>query len=196
MCMDPAGEGAPNWDELYEVAAGQSGHFTTAQAAEARYSTQLLRKHALAGRVLRVQRGIYRLVHFPAGEHEDLVRLWLWSDRAGVISHQSALALHGLSDVLPKDAHLTLPAAWRRRRLRVPAGVSLHHSDVAPRDRSWVGPIPVTGVARTLADCAHSGLSPEHLLDAARGALWRGLVQRAELAGVEAALAPFGGLER
>lgn len=50
------------------------------------------------GRVVRVRRGIYRLVHFPAGEHEELVAAWLWSEPAGVVSHQTALALHGLSD--------------------------------------------------------------------------------------------------
>ena len=32
--------------------------------------------------MLRVRRGIYRLVHFPAGEHEELVMVWLWSKQA------------------------------------------------------------------------------------------------------------------
>jgi hypothetical protein len=40
------------------------------------------------------------IVHFPAGEHEELVAAWLWSELAGVVSHQSALALHRLSDGL------------------------------------------------------------------------------------------------
>jgi predicted transcriptional regulator of viral defense system len=40
-------------------------------------------------------------VHFRASEHEELVTAWLWSERAGVMSHQTALSLHGLSDVLP-----------------------------------------------------------------------------------------------
>jgi len=48
---------------------------------------------------------------------------WLWSEQAGVISHQTALSLHGLSDVLPAQAHLTLPAAWSKRRFRVPPDV-------------------------------------------------------------------------
>jgi hypothetical protein len=60
----------PNWDRLFETAAGQCGHVTTKQAAEAGYSTHLLRKHRHAGRVTRPQREIYRLVHFPATEHE------------------------------------------------------------------------------------------------------------------------------
>ncbi|MEZ6018193.1 MAG: hypothetical protein R3F49_24020 [Planctomycetota bacterium] len=67
---------------------------------------------------------------------------------------------------------------------------------MAPRERSWVGPVPVTGVARTLADCARGGLSPERLKLAAQQALGRGLVERSDLAEVEAARLPFGGLER
>src|SRR5438552_2033517 len=90
----------PSWDRLYETAAGQSGHVTTRQAADAGYSPQLLIKHIHAGRIVRVRRGIYRLVHYPAGEHEELVVAWLWFESAGVFSHQTALSLHGLSDAL------------------------------------------------------------------------------------------------
>jgi len=66
----------PNWDCLSEIAAGQAGYFTTKQAQEAGYFTHLLGQHTHAGRVARSRRGIYRLVHFPAGEHEDLVAAW------------------------------------------------------------------------------------------------------------------------
>src|SRR6185295_13783337 len=106
----------PDWNHLFETAGAQDGYFTTRQAADAGYSSQLLLKHIRAGRVARTRRGIYRLIHFPAGEHEELVIAWLWSEQAGVISHQTALALHGLSDVLSVHIHLTLPSAWRRRR--------------------------------------------------------------------------------
>jgi len=93
----------PNRDRLFEIAVGQAGYFTTKQAQEAGYSTHLLRKHAHAGRVARSRRGIYRLVHFPAGENEDLVAAWLWSEQAGIISQQTALSQCSLSDVLPED---------------------------------------------------------------------------------------------
>jgi predicted transcriptional regulator of viral defense system len=184
----------PNWDRLFEVAAAQDGYFTTKQAADAGYSSQLLLKHIRAGRVARVRRGIYRLVHFPAGEHDELVTAWLWSDRAGVVSHQTALALQGLSDALPAHVHMTLPRAWRQRRFRAPAGVVLHHADVPREDRTWFGPVPTTNPRRSLNDCAREGLSPELLRRAAQQALHRGLVTQAELGDVEVALEPFGGL--
>ncbi len=184
----------PDWDRLYETASAQDGYFTTEQARMAGYSRQLLQKHLQAGRVTRIRRGVYRLVHFPAGEHEDLAIVWLWSEQAGIFSHQTALALHGLSDVLPAEAHLALPLEWRQRRFRVPAGVVLHHMDVPEQERAWVGPVPVTTPRRTLEDCAREHLAPDLLRQAAQQALKRGLVKRGELAEVERALAPFGGI--
>jgi predicted transcriptional regulator of viral defense system len=184
----------PDWDRLYEIAAQQEGLFAAPQAAEAGYSPQLLVHHLHGGRIVRVRRGIYRLVHFPAGEHEDLVSAWLWAERAAVFSHQTALALHQLSDVLPSQVHLTLPSDWVHRRLRVPGGLVLHHADIPKRERTWIGAVPITSVARTLNDCARDGLSPELLQQAAKQALRRGLVARSDLPDVRASLKPFGGL--
>lgn len=184
----------PDWHKLAGVATAQEGSFTTKQAAEAGYSPQLLIKHIRARRISRMRRGIYRLVHFPAGEHEDLIAAWLWSDQAGVISHHTALALHDLSDALPSKVHLTLPQAWRRRRLRVPPGVVIHHANVPPDDLAWFGAAPTTNPRRTLNDCAREALAPDLLRHAAQQAIRRGLVARAELCDVDEALRPFGGL--
>jgi predicted transcriptional regulator of viral defense system len=185
-----------SWDRLYETAAAQEGLFTTRQAAEAGYSPQLLVHYQRSGKVRRLRRGSYRLVHFPAGDHEDLVAAWLWSEQAGTISHTSALALHDLSDALPARIDLTLPAAWRHRRLRPPADVELHHADLPARDRTWFGAVPTTTAARTLADCARAALAPDLLQAAATQALARGLVTLGDLGPVDIALAPFGGFRR
>ena len=192
--MATAPHNPPDWDQLFETAAAQDGLFTTRQAAEAGYSPQLIDHHLRARRMLRIRRGVYRIVHFPAGDHEDLAAVWLWSEQAGVFSHQTALALHNLSDLLPAQLHLTLPLVWRARRLRVPEGVVLHFGDLAEQEQVWFGPVPVTAPLRTLGDCAAAHLQPDLLRDAARSALARGMVSRGDLAAVEAALAAFGGL--
>ena len=101
----------PSLQDLYEVAAAQAGHFTTAQAAASGFSSPLLHKYPRNGRIHRVCRGVYRLVHFPASEEEGLVVLWLWRDRVGVFSHATALARHELSDLLPGEVEMTAPAA-------------------------------------------------------------------------------------
>jgi predicted transcriptional regulator of viral defense system len=154
----------------------------------------LLAHHQKTGRIARIRRGIYRLVHFPSGEHEELVTAWLWTESMGVLSHQTALSLQGLSDALPAQIHLTLPLTWRRRRFRVPKGFVLHYADVPNEERSWHGAVPVTSTRRTLNDCARTGLSPDLLRQAAKQALVRGLVTKAELANVEKTLMPFGGI--
>lgn len=183
----------PSWDRLYEVASAQDGHFTTTQAEAAGYSPQLLAKHLRAGRMKRVRRRVYRLVHYPAGEHEDLVVLWLWSDRAGLFSHETALALHDLSDALPTIIHMTLPAAWAGRRLRIPQGLELYHVDVPVNERAWVGAVPVTDPARTLCDCVDAGVQPDLIRQALDEGLGRGLLAPNDVGVVEDFLEPFEG---
>jgi len=187
--MSPSRKTGPDWDRLYETALAQEGHFTTQQALDAGYSSQLLVKYLNSGKIIRVRRTVYRLKHFPPGQQEDLVALWLWSDRAGVFSHETALMLHELSDVLPARAHLTVPAKWRRRRLQLPDGVVLHYADVPKRDRAWVGTVPVTSPARTLADCAADYVSPDFLSSAISQALARGMVSGPQATAVERAVA-------
>jgi predicted transcriptional regulator of viral defense system len=181
----------PSWDRLFEFAVGQAGLFTTKQAAAAGYSPQLLVHYLRTRRVVRVQRGVYRLVHYPLAEDEAFVTVWLWSEQQGVFSHQTALCMHQLSDVLPNRIHLTLPLAWKKRRLRVPSGVVLHHADIPDTERTWWGSVPVTTPCRTLSDCAASHLSPEFLLQAFQQALHRGLMTRADVPDVQLALKPY-----
>ncbi len=183
----------PSWDRLYEVASAHEGHFTTAQAGEVGYSPQLLAKHLRSGRLIRIRRGVYRIVHFPAGDHEDLVVLWLWSDRAGVFSLETALALHELSDVLPTRVHMTLPCSWSRRRLRVPHEVVVHYADLMDSERTWVGSVPVTTPARTLRDCAESNVAPDLVRQALEEGLDRGLFTKGAVSMVNEYLAQFNG---
>src|ERR1700728_2943132 len=185
----------PNWQSLYDTAAAQAGLFTTRQAAAAGYSDPLLAHYQKVGRVARIRRGIYRLVQFPSGDQEDLVTAWLWTDSMGVVSHQTALSLQGLSDLMPNRVHLTLPSAWQKRRLRIPKGLELHYADVPSEDRAWNGAVPVTSTPRTLNDCARAGLSPDVLRQATKQALTRGLVTKTELAEVEKTLKSFGGIK-
>jgi hypothetical protein len=77
--------------------------------------------------------------------------------------------------------HFTLPAAWARRRLRVPRGVRLYFADVAGADLVWVGGVPVTSPLRTLVDCATSAVLPEFIHSAYRQIQQRGLAAPDEL---------------
>ncbi|HEV7671214.1 MAG TPA: type IV toxin-antitoxin system AbiEi family antitoxin domain-containing protein [Thermoanaerobaculia bacterium] len=179
---------APDWGALFGVAQAQSGYFTTGQAAEAGYSPQLLQKYLGNGKVARVMRGIYRLVHFPAGEQEELVWLWLWAEQAGVFSHETALALYDLSDVLPSIVHMIIPVSWRHRRLRVPQGLVLHYADLRDIDRAQFSVVPVTSPRRTLRDCIESNVFPDLVRQGVLQARRRGLISERDSGELNAAL--------
>lgn len=188
MKSESAQQIKPDWERLYEIAAAQDGYFSTRQAAEAGYSRPLLYHHVRAGRMLSVQRGIYRLVHFPSGEHEDLVAIWLWSDRKGVFGYETALALHNLSDALPSKIHLILPRAWKIRRFRFPSGVMAYYGDVPATERSWIGAVPITSPARTVSDCVAAHVALELVDQAIRQGIARGLFNSKMIADARARL--------
>jgi predicted transcriptional regulator of viral defense system len=171
-------QGSPSWDELYATAAPQAGLFTRRQAVDAGYSPPLLEYHVQRGRLTRVGRGIFRLTHFPATDEEDLVALWLWSERQSVFSHETALRLHELSDVLPAVTHLTLPKEAQRRRRRTPPGVMLHYDHLGKGDLTWKGPVPLTTALRSILDCKQAAVAPDIVRQAIRQALRRGLFTR------------------
>jgi len=146
---------SPSWDDLYEIANGQSGHFTAQQAAEVGFSAQLLHAHVQSEKLERAMRGIYRIARFPPSDHEDLVVLWLWSGQRAVFSHETALSLHELSDALPARLHLTMPTSTSRRK-KVPENVVMHLADLGRHEQQWLGPVPVTTPARSVLDVAAS----------------------------------------
>ena len=165
----------PSWEQLFEIANGQEGYFTAVQAREAGYSPQLLAHHLRGGKFERELRGVYRLVHYPLSGHGDRIALWLWSDQKGVFSHESALMMHRLSDVLPEKMHLTLPKSWTRRRVKIPSHVVPYFADIPESDRTWIGSVPVTTPERTIADCAESRVSPEFVRQAINEMRKRGM---------------------
>ncbi len=169
------GDAGPNWSTLRVLAAGQAGHVTAAQATAHGFSPQLLSKHAAAGNLTRPLRGIYRLADFPPGENEDLVVAWLWSGEEAVVSHESALQLHALSDAMPSRIHLTLPSTERARRRVVPPLYALHFADLDPADRTWIGPVPLTTQARTVLDVAAAHGDPAIVRQAVDEGIRRGL---------------------
>ncbi len=171
-------------ERLFDVADQQAGYFTARQALEAGYDYPLQHYHRERGHWTRVGHGLFRLDRYPEGENEDLVRLHLWSrDREGnpqaVVSHETALRLYGLSDLMPEKVHLNVPRGFRKRP---PRGVALHKQDLAAEDvEEWNG-FRVTTPLKTILDVARiREISPEHLESAVREAVVRGLVRRKRL---------------
>jgi hypothetical protein len=148
------------WDTmLYGIAEDQAGYFTAAQARSAGLHQVRLVQLAQQGDIERVSRGVYRFARFPVSRHGHYMEAVLWpqvrrTDVAGVVSHESALAIHELSDVSPARVHVTLPTAVRIRR-QVPKGLVIHYADLAPEDVERVEGVPVTTPERAIRD-AHA----------------------------------------
>ncbi len=179
----------PNWDALYELAVAQGGYFSSLQAKEAGFSLPLLQYHVTKGKLERARRATFRLRYFPVHPLEEFVVLWLWSRKEGVFSHTTALFLHDLSDAMPSRIHLTLPASWARRRVKLPEGVVTHYAEVPPGERIWHDLVPVTTPLRTIRDCAGAGLSGDLYNQAVFEAVKRGLVTLQQLNGITPLLA-------
>ena len=162
---------------LYQVAEQQAGYLTAAQARQAGFSRSLLSYHVGTGRFERVRPRVYRFVQFPALPHEDLYVAWLQAGPDAVISHDSALALYDLSDLLPDQIHVTVPRTASRRR----RGIRLHTKRLDQEDVTRYEGLPVTTVLRTLVDVTAAGLADEQVRQAIQEALRRGLVARESL---------------
>lgn len=164
-------------DQLFAIAESQAGYFTAAQAIEVGMDRSTVSHHARpGGRYLRVGRGMYRLRHFPSSAHEHVVSAWMALREAGaVVSHDSALELYDLADVIPNVVHLSVPRSQRGQRPR--AGVRLH-TLVRPLESDETRPVAgvvATSPERTLLDCAAGGTAPEQVELAIQQALARAI---------------------
>src|SRR5271163_3544358 len=181
---DGNGAGRPNRARLFEVASEQGGYFTAAQARARGFSKALLAHHAKSGRFIRVRQGLYRFREYPTSPREDVIAAWLATGReTAVVSHESALDILGLSDVVPEVVHLTVPRAKRYRSAS--PGVAIHtsvrhldKSDVVVRDG-----VRLTAAARSIIDAGEAGTAPEQIVAAITQALDRGMATESKLLG-------------
>jgi predicted transcriptional regulator of viral defense system len=149
---------------LTAMAASQGGYFTSKQAAAIGYTAPKRNYHVHAGNWVREHRGIFRFSTQPLPPRPDLILWWLWSrnrddEPQGVYSHQTALSLHELTDIMPSRLHMTVPKAFRRSAA-IPKAVVLHIAEVPPADIERIHGVPVTKALRTLIDMATSGEIP------------------------------------
>lgn len=161
---------------LYDLAEGQAGYFTTAQAVEAGVSRRALSGRARGGDVEQVRHGIYRLRQFPAHPFEDVAAACLWAGPDSAASHETALAIHGISDAMPPVIHVTVARPFRGRQ----AGVVIHVAPLPDDQRQVRDGIPVTTIGRTLQDVATAS-DPTLVRQAVIEAIHGGVLSRRQL---------------
>ena len=166
----------PDRLRLFEIASEQGGYFTAQQARACGYSFALLSHHVKGGRFIRVRRGLYRLREYPSSPREDVLAAWLVVGKdVAVVSHESALDLLDLSDMIPDAAHLTVPRS--RRNLPSLPGVRIHTTvrPLRPSDLTYRDGIVITSATRTILDAAEAGVAPDQVELAVVQAVERGM---------------------
>jgi len=168
--------------KLYGMASLQQGYFTARQAKEVGYADSRFPYHIRKGRWIREGRGIYRLANYPMGDRPDLVYWSLWScnrsgEVQGVFSHQTALAIHDLSDVMPALYHLAVPKGFRRYH-KPPENLVLHFANVRENEVWEFEGYKVTSPERTIHDVL---LDESISVQAISDGLKKGVVSSAQL---------------
>jgi len=173
---------------LDDLAAGQQGYFTRAQACLHGVDDASLHRASDHARLLIVDRGVYRFASAPEHPHEQIFATWMslsprratW-ERAmnpdALVFGRSALAVYGVGDLVERWREFAVPTVRRSR-----------NSAVAFRKRSW-GPhdwVVVEGmtVARiewVVVEAIRSGEEPGHLADVLTDARRLGLLNEADL---------------
>ena len=166
---------------LHQIAQSQQGFFTTKQAIRAGFAETTHSYHVNVGNWIRERRGIYRIADFPTPERPDLMLWYLWSQNRqeipeGTYSHDTALSLHELSDLMPSKLHMTVPTTFRRNS-ETPAILVLHRAHLETTDIQEMHGVRVTRPLRTIVDLLQSGhVDHTQLKQAIDEAIRRGLV--------------------
>lgn len=160
-------------------AAAQWGMFTTAQAHEVGLNNNHLAALIRRGTIIRAKHGVYRIVGAPDDIALDELRTaWLTTSTDWIpegspgpvtaVSHLSAAhTVHRLGTLRSDWLHLTTPTP-RRTRSR---DLQLHTATLEPHDWQIVDGLPVTTIARTIADVYLDHIDGGHLGDILRDAL-------------------------
>lgn len=167
----------PDHNFLFNIAENQAGYFTAKQAHSAGFSKEQLYYYVTTRKFSRVQRGIYRLKQFPSSPYEDLFVAWLKVGSQAVISHDSAMYLYNLSDILPSEVHVIMPRTGSRRR----KGIRLHTNRLNPNEVTHREGLPVTIAARTIIDVIANGIGEEQVTKAIHTGIRQGLIDIEEL---------------
>jgi predicted transcriptional regulator of viral defense system len=170
--------------KLFAVAELQGGFFTAKQAEDAGFDRTHHAYHVQTGNWEREYRGIYRLTRFPMPERSDLILWSLWSRNRddqvqGVYSHQTALSIYDLSDIMPAKLHMTVPNGFRRSA-EIPPILLLHYDDLSGDETEERDGYRVTRPIRTIVD-VRGKISDELLTQAFREAKTRGLITEPDI---------------
>ncbi len=163
--------------QLYQFAEDQAGYFSLAQALEIGIRRNQIYRELKRGKFKKAGWGVYRFVQFPASQFEEIHIAVLSAGQNAIVGFETALYVYDLSDIIPDEIHLILPATSSRRR----TGIRVHTTQLNPADITHFEGLPITTVDRTLVDCAFAHVADEQIRIAIFQSLRRGMTTRQKL---------------
>lgn len=162
---------------LRELASGQHGIFTTAEAEEFDIPRPALSRLVRTGYLERVGHGAYRHREVARDGYTQLAARLAAAGRDTYLADETVLALQDLALVDPGVVHLV---TTRRNRRDIPLDTYLRHDpDLPLDDMTRYHDLPSMTVYAALRSCLPR-LVPERTLAAVRDAVRRGLIDRGE----------------
>lgn len=175
-------------DQLIAIAEENDGLLTSKQARNAGILDSVLVRLAQRGRLERAARGVYRIAHFPQSKFSQYREALMWAEANHgpeepevALSHETALALYGVSDANPSLVNITVPRTARLRRER-PKWIAVHRGDLHPLDVTLHEGLTVTTVARTITDVLNESGRIELVRQAVTDARRTGYINDSEAA--------------
>jgi very-short-patch-repair endonuclease len=138
----------PDWT-IAKTAARQHDVISLEQLFGAGLSPSAIQRRVKDGRLHRIHRAVYT-PGTPNLTREGYFMAAVLAVKGAVLSHASAAALHSLSPTCPPLVQVTVPGHHGRRRR--PGIVIRRSTTLTPAETTLHRGIPVTAVARTLAD--------------------------------------------
>lgn len=168
--------------ELIELAISQGGYFTAKQALKFGYSYRAQNYYVEAKQWLKEDRALYRFSFLPFSKEDELIKAYFWSrDKKdipqAVISHESALSIHEIGEIIPNKINLTVPKSFRKK---TPRKYLIHKTDLGNKEVEKRDSFKVTNVVKTIIDVTES-VDPEQLRKIVEDANKKGLVSQQEI---------------
>ncbi len=152
--------------QLAELANEQYGFLTPDDARRLGIDPINLVRMAERGQLERRANGIYRFALAATGPLDSFMEAVLWPrGMRGVLSHETALNLYELSDVLPGTVDITVPCAHRIRRA-TPPHCRIYHEDLRANQITAHQGIPIVKPAHAVRQGHRAQLPPTLLAQA------------------------------
>jgi len=156
-------------ERITDIAEGQWGLITRAQAEAAGVPRATFARFIERGQLERIGHGVYRVRGAGEIDHLQLRGAWLQLDPkrpawerlkdpdVAAVSHTSAASLYGVGDLRPDIQEFTSPRRWQTRR----PDVRIHRGKVPDSECILLKGLPTTRAGRMIADLLADHVEPE-----------------------------------